>query len=199
MCPHTPAERRIRDCIAHNRERLFTVSYAKALSQLRAALHALNVPEPSTFAFHAFRRGFSQDLLKAQTPLRDILAACDWSSQTFAWYLSREKIDEGAVLAAAAELSDDEDDSSPSDSSSTVPTARTVALGSVQLAQSQTFSLCRRAHDHSHWGGDAQDKDSAIGQSTSASSVENPTHASQGRCPNVGDTTAKLCARGREE
>ena len=30
-------------------------------------------------------------------------------------------------------------------------------------------------------GGDAEDRDSAIGQSTSASSAENPTHASQGR------------------
>ena len=67
-------------------------------------------PYPEEYSFHAFRRGFSQDLLKANTPLRDILDACDWKSTTFAWYLSREQIDAKAVLHAAAELSGDEGD-----------------------------------------------------------------------------------------
>ena len=133
MCPHTPAERRIRDCIAHSRDRLFILSYAQALTFLREAFCALQIPNPETFAFHAFRRGLSQDLLRAKTPLRDILAACDWSSKTFAWYLSREQIDEHAVLAAAADLSDDEDVCNTSEQSFSRPTPSTVALGNVPL------------------------------------------------------------------
>ena len=134
MCPHTPAERRIRECILQNRSELFTLSYARALNHLREALIALQIPDANTYAFHAFRRGLSQDLLRAKTPLRDILAACDWSSQTFAWYLSREQIDEHAVLAAAADLSDDEHVCNTSASSSSRPTPSTVALGNVHRA-----------------------------------------------------------------
>jgi len=131
MCPHKPAERRILDCIANNRDNLFTVSYAQGLRSLRQALHELAIPHAESYAFHAFRRGLSQDLLQANTPLRDILAACDWSSNTFAWYLGREQIDSKAVLAAAADLSDDEDACNESSSSTSRPTPSSVALGNV--------------------------------------------------------------------
>ena len=131
MCPHMPAERRIRDCIANNRATLFTLSYSQALALLRKALQSLAIPHAESYAFHAFRRGLSQDLLQAKTPLRNILAACDWSSNTFAWYLNREQIDSNAVLAAAADLSEDDDVCNPSSSSTSRPTPQTAALGNV--------------------------------------------------------------------
>ena len=158
MCPHVPAERRIRDCLAHSRERLFTVSYAQALAFLREALGALNVPNAKTFAFHAFRRGLSQDLLRARTPLRDILAACDWSSQTFAWYLSREQIDEHAVLAAAADLSDDDDVRNTSSPPSSRPLLRQLHWGTSRDAwRSGRLAAVRESKRPLSLGGDAQD------------------------------------------
>ena len=110
MCPHAIAEKRIIAAKKHKSTRLFTLSYPNAQTKLRKACCILGEPSPEEFTFHAFRRGFSQDLLKANTPLRDILDACDWKSTTFAWYLSREQIDAKAVLQAAAELSGDEGD-----------------------------------------------------------------------------------------
>ena len=103
---HLAVERRLKSTIRHQRTSIWTVSYCQALALLRQALAAVNVPYADTYGFHAFRRGLSQDLLSAGTPLRDILAACDWKSSTFAWYLARENIDKEAVLKAAAELSD---------------------------------------------------------------------------------------------
>ena len=91
-----------------------------SLKLFRLGLTAIGRPNAHEYGLHAFRRGLTQDLLKANTPLRDILAACDWRSSTFAWYMARETIDNMAVLKAAHELSDDEDDESePSSASGT--------------------------------------------------------------------------------
>ncbi len=109
LCPHAVAERRVRWVKGVPRSRLFTVTYATAHKAPQAACAAVGQSRPEEYTFHAFRRGFAQDLLRANTPLRDILAACDWRSATFAWYLSRESIDAQAVLQAAAELSGEED------------------------------------------------------------------------------------------
>ena len=79
---------------------------------LRLGLASIGVADVEAYGLHAFRRGLAQATLKADTPLRDILAACDWRGSTFAWYLERDNIDNQAVLRAANELSDHDDDES---------------------------------------------------------------------------------------
>lgn len=109
LCPHRAVERRIREARRMgNDQHLFPVSYTVATTRLRQALAACGYAAPDTFSFHAFRRGLARDLLSAKTPLQDILAACDWRSATFAWYIGREEIDAHATIAAAEALSDGE-------------------------------------------------------------------------------------------
>ena len=109
MCPHKAASRTLRVCMDEGKNLLFPrLTYTGATGKLRRCLHTIGVAEAASYSFHAFRRGLAHDLLIAKTPLRDVLAACDWRSNAFAWYMGRGEIDAEAVLAAAAELSDDD-------------------------------------------------------------------------------------------
>lgn len=118
LCIHTASQRRLNAAAGARRPDIWTISYAMSLKLLRLGLSAIGRANSQEYGVHAFRRGLAQDLLKASTPLRDILAACDWRSSTFAWYMERENIDNMAVLQAAHELSDNYDDESEPLSSS---------------------------------------------------------------------------------
>ena len=109
ICPHTAAARLLSAAKHHEAGRLTRLSIAGFTTKLRAVLADLNIPDAEAFGTHAFRRGLSADLLAAKTPLHDILAACDWRSGVFSWYMGRSNIDTHAVLAAAHELSDGDD------------------------------------------------------------------------------------------
>ena len=118
LCIHTSVARRLHSATTMKRPDIWTISYDMALKLLRVGLSAIGIPDAQSYGLHAFRRGLARDLLKANTPLKDILAACDWRSSTFAWYMARETIDNMAVLQAAQELSDNEDDESEPPSAS---------------------------------------------------------------------------------
>ena len=108
MCPHRAASNRMRCALAAGQNNIFQVTYPGALVLLRDELQALGVEDAPGYGFHAFRRGFAHDMLLARTPLREVLAACDWRSSAFAIYMGRTNIDAEAVLAASADVSDAE-------------------------------------------------------------------------------------------
>ena len=108
MCPHRAVLSRLRSARSRNSQFLFTFSYAQATARLRQCIDTLNIGVGKDFSFHCLRRGLAHDLLTAKTPLRDVLAACDWRSSTFAWYMCREEINSAAILEAAFALSDEE-------------------------------------------------------------------------------------------
>ena len=85
---------------------MLTLSYEQAMRRLKSALTALGIENAEEYGLHSFRRGSAHDLLLAKTPLRDVLAACDWRSSAFQEYMGREQIDAEALLAAADALSD---------------------------------------------------------------------------------------------
>ena len=118
LCIHTSVARRLHSATSMKRPDIWTISYDMALKLLRVGLSAIGDPHAQSYGLHAFRRGLARDLLKVNTPLKEILAACDWRSSTFAWYMARETIDNMAVLQAAQELSDNEDDESEPPSAS---------------------------------------------------------------------------------
>ena len=109
LCIHLAVERRLKSCIRQQRTKIWTLMYHQAMQLLRSALTELGTPDAHAYGLHAFRRGIAQDLMRADTPIRDILAACDWRSSAFEWYLARENIDNAAVLRAASALSDEDE------------------------------------------------------------------------------------------
>ena len=82
------------------------VTPAKALTQLRVMLGAINVVKPEKYRTHDIRRGHALDLQRSGAPLAVILEAGQWSSPAFLKYLDKDKLDHDFVVQAHTMESD---------------------------------------------------------------------------------------------
>ena len=80
------------------------------LSELRAALQELGVPQHQAFRTHDFRRGHAQDMAVRGSRLADILRAGDWRSAAFLSYLEKDELEAGAIREAHGDPSSSDDD-----------------------------------------------------------------------------------------
>jgi hypothetical protein len=111
LCPHRALERRMAAAQQREDGRICTIRYVRFNDEVRRLAGIVGAPSPEEFASHAFRRGFSRDLLEARTPLKQVLEACGWSSTAFALYMGQDAIEGETALDMAEGMSGSENDS----------------------------------------------------------------------------------------
>ena len=88
--------------------RLWELSAAVALRQLRRLLTLMAVPNAGAFTLKAFRAGKATALAAAGKSLDIILAAGEWRPSAFLSYVDTDVVDQAQVLDQTLAASDDE-------------------------------------------------------------------------------------------
>ena len=77
---------------------------------LRRRLACLNIEAYGEYGLHSFRRGHAMDLVERGGDLAMILAAGDWNSSAFKFYLCQMRLESRTVAQAQGEHSSDSED-----------------------------------------------------------------------------------------